>query len=70
MQKVESKLDFSSNIDEYKKGNLSIKEFAITLDIEYRETMKLLSMMGVDIIDYNFEDDMKFINSYLEKTSK
>jgi hypothetical protein len=27
--------------------------------------MKLLSLMGVDVLDYDFEDDMKFLDSFL-----
>ena len=50
-------------IDAYKKGYLSMGQFADVLTISHEEAMKLLSMMGVDIIDYNFEDDMQLLNS-------
>jgi len=52
-------------IDAYKKGYLSMGQFANALKLNHEEAMKLLSMMGVDIIDYDFEDDMKFMDSFL-----
>jgi len=52
-------------IDAYKKGYLSMGQFANSLNINHEEAMKLLSMMGIDVIDYDFEDDMKFMDSFL-----
>jgi predicted HTH domain antitoxin len=52
-------------IDAYKKGYLTIGQFAKALNIDHKEAMKLLSLMGIDVIDYNFEDDMKFMDSFL-----
>ena len=52
-------------IDAYKKGYLSMGQFASALNINHEEGMKLLSMMGIDVIDYDFEDDMKFMDSFL-----
>ena len=52
-------------IDAYKKGYLSMGQFAKALELNHEEAMKLLSMMGVDVIDYDFDDDMKFIDSFL-----
>ena len=53
--------NISKSIDDYKKGYLSIGEFAKVLNISHKEAMKLLSSIGVDVIGYDFEDDMKFI---------
>ena len=58
-------VDFSIFVSEYKKESLSIKEFAKALGIDYREAIKLLSSMGIDVIDYDFEDDMKFMDGFL-----
>ncbi|KIM03150.1 MAG: hypothetical protein KU29_12695 [Sulfurovum sp. FS06-10] len=52
-------------IDAYKKGYLSLGQFSKTLNKSYEEAMKLLSLMGVDVIAYDFEDDMKFMDSFL-----
>jgi len=52
-------------IDAYKKGYLSMGQFAKALELNHEEAMKLLSMMGIDVIDYDFEDDMKFMDSFL-----
>jgi predicted HTH domain antitoxin len=52
-------------IDAYKKSYLSLGQFAKALDKSHEEAMKLLSLMGVDVIDYDFEDDMKSMDSFL-----
>ncbi len=52
-------------IDAYKKGYLSMGQFANALNLHHEDAMKLLSMMGVDVIDYDFEDDMKFMDGFL-----
>ena len=52
-------------IDAYKKGFLSMGQFVNALEIEHEDAMKLLSIMGVAVIDYDFEDDMKFMDSFL-----
>jgi predicted HTH domain antitoxin len=52
-------------VDAYKKSYLSLGQFAKALDKSHEEAMKLLSLMGIDIIDYDFEDDMKSMDSFL-----
>ncbi len=52
-------------VDAYKKGFLSLGQFAKALEIDHENAMKMLSIMGVAVIDYDFEDDMKFMNSFL-----
>ena len=52
-------------VDAYKKSYLSVGQFSKALNMSQEEAMKLLSMMGVDVIDYDFEDDMKFMDSFL-----
>ena len=61
---VTNGLKTSLMIDAYKKGYLSLGQVAKALDIDKARAMKLLSLMGVDVIDYDFEDDMKFIESF------
>jgi len=52
-------------VDAYKKGYLSLGQFANALSISSEQAMKMLSLMGVDVIDYDFEDDMKFMDSFI-----
>jgi predicted HTH domain antitoxin len=52
-------------IDGYKNGNISLGQLSKSLDISKQKAMNLLSMMGIDIIDYDFEDDIKNLNNFL-----
>ena len=52
-------------VDAYKKSYISLGQFAKALDKSHEEAMKLLTLMGVDVIDYDFEDDMKFMDGFL-----
>lgn len=51
--------------DAYKNGYLSLGQVAKTLDLPKEKTMKMLSTLGLDIIEYDFEDDMKSMDSFL-----
>ncbi len=48
-------------VDAYKKGDLSLGQVSRSMDLSKEETMKTLSLMGVDVVDYDFTDDMKTI---------
>ncbi|PHS36913.1 MAG: hypothetical protein COB07_11865 [Sulfurovum sp.] len=50
-------------IDAYKKGDLSLGQVSRAMDLSKKETMKTLSLMGVDVVDYDFKDDIQTINS-------
>ena len=52
-------------VDAYKKGYLSLGQFAKAINKSHEEVMKLLSLMEVNVIDYDFEDDMKFMDSFV-----
>jgi len=52
-------------IDAYKKGFLSLGQLSKSLNLNKIKSMKMLSLMGIDVIDYDFEDDMKFMDSFL-----
>jgi len=52
-------------IEGYKNGIVSLGQLSKAMDISKQKAMKLLSMMGIDIIDYDFEDDMKILDSLL-----
>ena len=51
-------------IDGYKSGSISLGQLASNLDISKKRAMNLLSMMGVDCIDYDFKDDMKTLSKF------
>jgi len=43
----------------YKKADLCIGQFSKAMQLSHDEAMRLLSMMGVDVIDYDFDDDLQ-----------
>lgn len=47
--------------DAYAKGHLSLGQVAEALERSKEETMKMLSALGIDVIDYDFEDDILLI---------
>ena len=61
---IDSGLKTALMVDAYKKGYLSLGQFAKALAIEKDKAMKMLSMMGADVIDYDFEDDLKFLDAF------
>jgi len=52
-------------VDAYKNGYLSLGQVAKALDLDKEKTIKLLSVMGLDVIDYDFNDDMDGLKSFL-----
>ena len=52
-------------IDGYKSGNISLGQLSKSLDISKQKAMKLLSMMGIDIIEYDFNDELDTLSSFL-----
>lgn len=52
-------------IDAYEKGDLSLGQLCTTLKIDKEKAMKMLSMMGVDVIAYDFEEEKKVLDSFL-----
>ncbi len=58
-------LKTSLMIDAYKQGLLSLGQVAQALEISKEKTMKLFSSMGIDVVAYDFQDDMKSMDSFL-----
>jgi len=58
-------LKTSIMVDAYKQGLLSLGQVAKALEMPKEKVMKMLSMMGIDIIDYDFKDDIKSLDSFL-----
>jgi len=52
-------------IDAYKKSLLSLGQLSKALNLPKRETMKLLSLSGIAIIDYDFIDELNDLDSFL-----
>ncbi len=51
-------------VDAYKKGYISLGQLAKSLDIPHKRAMKMLSLMKIDVVDYDFNDDVKFLDSF------
>jgi len=51
--------------DAYKNGYLSLGQVSNALGMGKIQTMKLLSAMGLDVVEYDFDDDMKGMDSFL-----
>lgn len=49
-------------IEAYKKADLSMGQFRKAMQLSQDEAMRLLSMMGVDVIDYDFNDDLSLLD--------
>lgn len=56
-------LKTSLMIDAYQKGLLSLGQVANALNLSKKKAMKLLSSMGIDVIEYDFKDDLKGLES-------
>jgi hypothetical protein len=50
-------------IEGYKKGDLSLGQFCKAMEVSKENGMKILSLMGVDVIEYDFSDDLAGIES-------
>lgn len=46
-------------LDGYKNGNLSLGQLTSSLNLPKAKVMKMLSLLGIDVIGYDFEDDLK-----------
>ncbi len=61
---IDAGLKTALMVDAFEKGYLSLGQFAKSLKLSKTEAMKMLSMMGVDVVDYDFEDDLKFMDAF------
>jgi len=52
-------------IDGYKNGNISLGQLSKELQISKQKAMKLLSMLGVDIIEYDFTEELNSLDNFL-----
>ena len=52
-------------ISAYKKSDLSLGQLARALEQSQQETMQMLGVLGVDVIDYDLEDDLVTIEKLI-----
>ena len=52
-------------IDAYQKSLLSLGQLSKALEMPKRETMKMLSLSGIDVIDYDFKEELEDLDSFL-----
>ena len=52
-------------IDAYEKSLLSLSQLSKSLNLSKQETMKMLSLSGVNVIDYDFKDELSDLDSFL-----
>ena len=52
-------------IDAYEKSLLSLGQLSKALELSKRETMKMLSLADIDIIDYDFKEELEDLDSFL-----
>jgi predicted HTH domain antitoxin len=53
-------------IEAYESSVIGLNELAKSLNMRKKEAMKFLSSIGVDVIDYDFKDDLKTIKKFLD----
>lgn len=53
-------------IDGYKSGNISLGQFCKALKISKAQGLKTLSMMGLDVVEYDFKEDLKNMDSFYD----
>lgn len=52
-------------IEAYKSGNLSLGQLCESLETPKEKVMKMLSLLGIDLIKYDFDEDLKSIESFI-----
>jgi len=52
-------------LEAYRSSAISLGQFSSELAISKKKALKMLSLMNIDVIDYNFNDDLKTINNLL-----
>lgn len=50
-------------IEAYRKADLSLGQFSKAMNLSGEAAMNLLSLMGIDVIDYDFNDDLAALDA-------
>ena len=56
---ISSGLKTSLLLDAYKSGSLSLGQLASGLQLPKSKVMKMLSLLGIDVVAYDFDDELK-----------
>jgi len=64
-QILEHGLKTSLLLDGYKSGNISLGQLSKSLNISKQKAMHLLSMMGINIVDGDFSDELTTLDNFL-----
>jgi len=51
-------------IEAYKNSLLSLGQLSKALKVSSRESMKMLSLLGIDIIDYDLDEELQNLDSF------
>jgi hypothetical protein len=52
-------------VEAYRKADLSMGQFCKAMKLPVEDGMKLLSLMGVDVVDYDFNEDLATLERLL-----
>jgi len=52
-------------IEAYKNSVISLGQLCSSLSMSKKKAMKVLSLMDISIVDYDFKDDLKSVNNLL-----
>jgi predicted HTH domain antitoxin len=52
-------------LDAYKNGNLSIGQLSNSLQMPKEKVMKMLSLMGINVIEYDLKEDLENLDSFI-----
>lgn len=52
-------------LEAYRSSAISLGQFCSDLSISKKKALKMLSLMNIDVIDYDFNDDLKTIEKLL-----
>lgn len=52
-------------LEAYRSSVISLGQFCSELAISKKKALKMLSLMNIDVIDYDFNDDLKTIDKLL-----
>lgn len=62
---LSSGLKTSLLIDGYKSGDISLGQFCKALNISKQQGLKTLSLMGLNVVEYDFKDDLANMKEFL-----
>jgi hypothetical protein len=52
-------------LDGYKSGKLSLGQLSTSLNQPKEKVLKMLSLLGIEVIEYDFSEDLKNLDSFV-----